>query len=112
MFTLNGHSDPSHGTVQVDVKSYGYVMTVTVVGLNPNTQHEINIHAGTCANQDTDSLILHVDFLAADASGTIKSVTTWPKAYAVPANGRILTVHGDYNTSDMFVHIDCTEMTG
>ncbi|HEY1163122.1 MAG TPA: hypothetical protein VGF78_08670 [Candidatus Dormibacteraeota bacterium] len=113
MFTINGAGvDPANGVVEVDIKTYGYTMTVTVQGLTPNTTHEVNLHAGDCVNQDTKSLIEHVDLATADAKGTFTSVTAWPIAYSIPANGRILTVHGDNSDpSDRFNHIACAKMT-
>lgn len=116
MFKLNGTSlvggsevYPAHGTVQVDVKIYGYTLTVTVQGLTPNSGHRINMHAGTCAAPDI-KLISNTAHATADANGTFTSVQSLTDVYTVPSEGRILTVHGD-DQDNPVTHIACADLT-
>ena len=108
--TGEGTSQFGQGTVRVDIKNDGYTITVTVTGLTPNTRHLINFHFGSCATPDLDPPFEQIDVAPADATGTLTSVTTHPGAYIVPANGRILTVHGD-DTAKRQTHIACTNLT-
>lgn len=108
--TGEGTSKFGQGTVRVDIKNNGYTITVTVTGLTPNTRHLINFHFGSCATPDLDPPFEQIDIAGADATGTLTSVTTHPGAYIVPANGRILTVHGD-DTAKRQTHIACTNLT-
>ena len=96
VFKLNAtKGNTAHGTVRIDVKLYGYNLTVTLKGLTPNTRHDINLVAGSCGNPD-DSLRQTFDSATADANGTLTSVSTWQDAYSIPALGRIIVVHGEY----------------
>jgi len=110
MFKLNptkGYT--AHGTVRVDIKVYGFDMTVTMKGLGPNTRHDINLVAGRCGSPD-DSLRQTFDNATADSNGTLTSVSTWPDVYSVPAPGRIVIVHGDYPANGSAL-IACAVMT-
>jgi hypothetical protein len=104
-----GASKFEEGTVRVDIKNYGYTLTVTTTGMTPNTQHLINFHFGSCATPDLDAFV-QIDVAAADATGTLTSVTTSPEPWIVPEKGRILTVHGD-ETKRRQTHIACTNLT-
>jgi hypothetical protein len=105
-----GASKFGQGTVRVDIKGDGYTITVAVTGLTPNTRHLINFHFGSCATPNLDPPYDQIEVAAADATGTLTSVTTWPRVYSVPASGRILTVHGD-DPSRRETHIACVELT-
>lgn len=116
MFKLNGTSlvggsevYPAHGTVQGDVKIYGYIVTVAVQGLTPNSGHRINVHAGSCA-APAIKVISNTAHATADANGTFTSVESWPDAYLVPPEGRILTIHGD-DQDNPSTHIACADLT-
>jgi hypothetical protein len=104
--------NPVHGSVRVDINSYGYTVTVIVRGLAPNSGHEINTHDGTCETTGTDlggpDQGRHA---TADAKGTLSSITTWPDVYSVPLRGRIMSVHGNDETGSM-IHVACANMTG
>jgi hypothetical protein len=104
-----GVSKFGQGTVRVDIKNYGYTLTVTVTGMTPNTQHLINFHFGSCATPDLDTWV-QIDVAAADATGTLTSATTSPVAWIVLEKGRILTVHGD-EPKRRQTHIACTNLT-
>jgi hypothetical protein len=105
-----GTSKFGQGTVRVDIKNDGYTVTVTVTGLTPNTRHLINFHFGSCAAPNLDPPFDQIEVAAADSTGTLTSVTTWPRAYIVSGNGRILTVHGD-DTARRQTHIACVDLT-
>jgi len=96
--------------VEVDVKVVGYTMTVVVDGLDPNTGHEINTHFGHCDAQDLTHNN-HVDFVKADARGTLMSVTNWAVPYLVTSKGLILTIHGNDKTLEAYTHIGCADLT-
>jgi len=105
---LKGYT--AHGTVRVDIKGDGYTMTVIVKGLAPKSTHLLNMHSGSCADPNTFTLVGTVGSATADAKGTLTSVTTWPGAYALSADGQILTVHtADPDT--FRAHIACADMT-
>jgi hypothetical protein len=93
----------------VDIKIYGYAVTVTVQGLTPNSGHRINMHAGSCAAPDF-KLISNNAHATADAKGTFTSVESWAEVYSVPPEGRILTVHGD-DLDNPFNHVACADLT-
>ena len=99
----------AHGTVRVDIKVYGYVITVTMKGLGPGTRHDLNLVAGRCGSPD-DSLRQTFDNATADANGTLTSVSTWRDVYSVPALGRTVVVHGDYPANSSAL-IACAFMT-
>jgi len=96
--------------VRVDIKGDGYTMTVIVKGLAPKSTHLLNMHSGSCADPNAFTLVGTVGSATADAIGTLTSVTTWPGAYALSADGQILTVHtADPDT--FRAHIACADMT-
>ena len=99
----------AHGTVRVDIKVYGFDMTVTMKGLGPNTRHDINLVAGSCGKPD-DSLRQTFDNATADSNGTLTSVSTWQDVYSVPVLGRTVVVHGDYPANSSAL-IACAVMT-
>jgi hypothetical protein len=116
MFKLNGMSlvggsevYSAHGTVQVDVKIYGYTLTVTAQGLTPDSRHRINMHAGSCA-APVISLMWNTAYATADANGNVTSVEPWTDVYYIPPEGRILTVHGD-DQDNPTTHIACADLT-
>jgi hypothetical protein len=99
------------GTATVDIKATGgYLLTVTLTGLTPAAVHRVNVHAGTCASEDTTTLI-QIGFAQADAAGAGKLAVPFPGVYSVPAGGRILTVHGPNGTGDELGHLACADMT-
>ena len=100
----------AHGSVRVDINGDGYTMTVIVKGLAPKSTHLINMHSGSCADPNAFTLVGTVGSATADAKGTLTSVTTWPGAYALSADGQILTVHtADPDT--FRAHVACADMT-
>jgi hypothetical protein len=117
-FQLTGlNGNPAHGTVVVDVKAgTGFTVTVTVFGLQPNSGHTINVHAGQCPNIDT-SVDMNFDHGTADASGKLVDVTNWPGLWVdmAPAGGRTLTIHGSDppigSQDDPFAHIGCASLS-
>ena len=113
-FQINGADDPAHGTVVIDIKGSGYTMTVTGLGLQPNSGHLINIHAGACGAEDT-SVLVNVQHVKADPTGKFVSATDWPSAWSVSSAGRILTIHGSDppigSNLDPFSHIACANLT-
>jgi hypothetical protein len=106
---LKGYT--AHGSVRVDITGDGYTMTIIVKALAPKSTHLLNMHSGSCANPNTFTLVGTVGSATADAKGTLTSVTTWPGAYTLSADGQILTVHtADPDT--FRAHIACADMTG
>ena len=115
-FQINGVDDPAHGTVVIDIQGTGYTMTVTGLGLQPNSGHEVNIHAGACPPAAVDtSVIVKVQHVKADPTGKFVSVTAWPFAWSVSSDGRILTIHGSDppigSNLDPYTHIACANLT-
>ena len=98
------------GTVQIDVKTYGYTITVTVTGLTPNTKHLLNFHFGSCGSPDRSPPFDQIEVAVADATGSLTSVITRNGLYLVPGNGRIVTVHGD-DPKRRETHIACTDLS-
>jgi hypothetical protein len=101
----------AHGTVMVETGGGGYTMTVNMSGLTPNSHHLLNLHAGTCAEQDTSAAIPLTTEIGADAAGDATYVKTSSRGWEVPAEGRILTIHGNKPGDEVFVHIACAELT-
>jgi hypothetical protein len=109
---LQGSS--AHGTVVVDIQGDAYMMTVTVLDLEPNSQHWLNMHGGTCAHPIIDPSEISLGDVDADASGQASfSTALLPYPYQVPTGGRILTVHNLPSTGDDVhqAHIACANMT-
>ncbi len=107
-----GAGSGAHGTVTIDTAAGGYTMTVEILGLNPNSHHLLNMHAGTCAAQDTNVMLpLEQDVKANDA-GEVTYVKGFPNLlYVIPSAGRILTVHGDKPGVEIYDHIACADLT-
>jgi hypothetical protein len=116
-FALKPSANQSHvgGTVKVDVQAFSYTITMTITGLDPNSGHEINMHAGSCDAIDTDDYLKHIDHVTANAQGVATSTTTWQLQWEVPSLGRVMTVHGDDPTNgytdQSFVHYGCADLT-
>lgn len=104
---MNG--DSAHGSIRVDIKIYGYTTTVTVMGLLPNTGHDITIEGGVCPNPDYTNLHQTFFHAFADANGTLKNVTVWQDTYLVPPDGRTFTVHNAGIPG--ITHIACATLT-
>lgn len=103
-----------HGTVVIDIQGDAHMMTVTVLGLEPNSKHWLNMHGGTCADQIIDpSEMVSLGDLQADATGQGTFTTPlYPYPYQVPTGGRILTVHNVASDSQEFQsHIACADLT-
>ena len=100
------------GTARFDITTFGYTVTVTVKGLTPGSRHIINMHGGTCANQEiSETSLRSIDDATVDATGTLTSVTNWARIWSVPTAGRILTVHGNDGTDGQLAHIACADLT-
>jgi hypothetical protein len=96
----------AHGTVAIEVKGDSYTVTVTIEGLTPNSIHKLYLNAGTCNAIKSNVEITFAQDVRADASGKATSVTTYHNAYSIPAEGRVLVVHGDEP-----VRLACAELT-
>ncbi|MEP7104435.1 MAG: hypothetical protein ABI838_01130 [Chloroflexota bacterium] len=83
---------------------------MTLKGLTPGASHRVNVHAGSCASEDTSTLI-NVGDARSDSTGAGQVTVEYPGAYKVPAAGRILTVHGPAGTDDERGHLACADMT-
>ena len=92
----------------------GYTLTIVLSGLDPNSEHTINLHSGTCSLINTDKISTFIDDAKADAAGKLSSVTTWTDAYGIPAAGRVVTVHGNAATGgyagNAMTHIACASL--
>lgn len=106
----------AHGTLQIDLRvGSGYVMTATVLGLDPGSAHDLNFHPGNCSNIDWTRSD-HIDVrVVADASGHLVDVTQWPGTWFVPSSGRVVTIEGDYappgRPEDRYISIACADLT-
>ncbi|MDP9271942.1 MAG: superoxide dismutase family protein [Chloroflexota bacterium] len=100
----------AHGSVLIEVKGDGYTMTVTVEGLTPNSIHTLYINSGSCAAIKSDVDTTVAQDVRADASGKATSMTTYHDAYSIPAEGRVLVVHGDEPAQSQ-VRLACAELT-
>jgi len=100
-----------HGTVVIDIANGGYVMTVTMEGLDPNSKHIINTHDTSCASLAVTTEFFRVE-VRADATGRAVSVNPFPTTrYLVPAEGRVVTVHGNDGTNRALSHVACADLT-
>ena len=112
--------DTAHGTVVVDAGLDDYTMTITVLGLAPNTRHMLNMHGGTCLRPQIvpEEAILVADGIQADEAGEATFTTPlYPFPYEISEGGRILTVHNEpleYRPDEEEVppgHIGCADLT-
>lgn len=104
----------AHGTMVIDIQGDAHMMTVTVLGLEPNSQHWLNMHGGTCAHPIIDpSEMVSLPDLQADATGQgTLSTRLYAYPYQVPTGGRILTVHNVARDSqEPQSHIACADLT-
>ncbi len=96
----------AHGSVAIEVKGDSYTMTVTIEGLTPSSIHKLYLNAGSCNAIKSNVEITIAQDVRADASGKATSVTTYHNAYSIPAEGRVLVVHGDEP-----IRLACAELT-
>jgi hypothetical protein len=99
----------ARGTVTIDIKGYGYTMTVSVSGLTPGLHYRIEIAAGTCANPPPD-VVLTKD-IQPTADGRLVYVSSYPTTtYQIPASSRVLQVRQNIHSylDDLVVctHLD------
>ena len=96
----------------VEVQADGYVLSAIMSGLVPDQKrYLVNIHAGTCADENVDVLI-NVGFFDSDRAGAGTLTERYPGTqYVVPPTGRILTLHGPFNSDDARVHIACANLS-
>ena len=100
----------ANGTVVIDITGDGYTMTVTVLGLDPDSHHLLNMHGGTCSAPDLELILPLSHDVQADGSGMGTFMTTYPSDYLIPAAGRIVAIHG--NSPDQADrHIACATLT-
>jgi hypothetical protein len=101
----------AHGTVHVDILASGYTLTVATMSLSPNASgYFLNMHAGTCAVEDT-SVLIDLGRFGTDAGGTGMFTLNFSGQYVIPPAGRILTLHGQLNSPAAFSHIACADLT-
>lgn len=103
----------AHGSVTVEAEADAYTVILRVEGLEPTARHWINTHGGSCESPVIDpSDMISLGDLEADASGTATfTSTTFPYPWALPAGGRILTVHNlPSDQRDGQEHIACADM--
>jgi hypothetical protein len=101
----------ARASARVDVTEAGYTITVSATDLLANSSSFVNMHPGTCALENNETMVL-VGSIAADGTGTGTVSQYYPGAYVVPAEGRILTLHGPSRSELDRVHIACVDMTG
>jgi hypothetical protein len=79
------------GTVTIDIKGYGYTLTVSVSGLVPGSHYRMDVGDGTCTS-DLAGVVLTQD-VQPNVDGRLVYVTTYPTTkYEIPASSRVLTV--------------------
>jgi len=82
----------AQGTVTIDIKGYGYTLTVSVSGLVPGSHYRMEIGDGSCAENSLD-VVLTQD-LQPNVDGRLVYVTSYPTTqYEIPDSSRVLTVH-------------------
>jgi hypothetical protein len=94
MQALNGSGVT--GTVQVSKMTGGFVVTVTVSGLAPNSSHINHIHKGNCPGAPgpiATDVITALQPLVADASGKATATTMVQHDYAPDPAGWYANVH-------------------
>jgi len=79
--------------------------------LVPGATYLLNLHNGSCALEDTN-FRLDMGRFDADASGHATYAQTFKGVFAVPAAGRIVTLHGPLDTEAARQHIACGDLTG
>ncbi len=115
--TIEGYT--ARGTVVIDIAGESYTMTVSVLGLLPNSRHLLNMHYGTCARPILElAEVVNLGDVQADAAGQGTFTTPlYAFPYTVPSGGRILTVHNEplkRQPGDAPVpsgHIACADLT-
>lgn len=88
-----GESAMGKGTILI--LSTGYILTFDADHLTPGAVggQVINLHVGTCAGPDLTSNQL-VGTVLPDDTGKAHLEVTYPTPYALPAEGRVITIHG------------------
>jgi hypothetical protein len=82
----------AQGTVTIDIKGYGYTLTVSVSGLVPASHYRIDIGDGTCTTSYSAERPLTQD-VQPTPDGRLIYVTSYPTTrYEIPASPRVLAV--------------------
>jgi Cu/Zn superoxide dismutase len=84
------------GTVLVVKQTGSFIVTVTVKGLAPNSNHINHIHKGNCPGSPgpiATDVISALQPLAADASGNATATTMVPHDFVLPPEGWYANVH-------------------
>jgi hypothetical protein len=81
----------AQGTVTIDIRGFGYTLTVAVSGLVPGSHYRMDIGDGTCTTGSSD-VVLTQD-VQPTPDGRLIYVTSYPTTqYQIPASPRVLTV--------------------
>jgi len=100
----------ARASARIDVTEAGYTITVSATDLPANSSSFVNMHAGTCALEDSEAMVL-VGSITTDARGVGTVSQYYVGAYVVPVAGHILTLHGPSRGELERVHIACVDMT-
>lgn len=95
------------GTTQLRIVGHTLTVKMTVIGLEPNSEHMAHIHSGTCLSQGP--VVYTLPVIKADASGKATITATFQNVPNIPANGWYVNVHRgtDLSTQTGFDPIAC-----
>jgi hypothetical protein len=89
-------------------------VTVTVMGLEPNSTHAVHIHTGSCQNQGDVIYGFPTDkYLKADGSGKATEMVTFDNVTSIHASGWYVNVHRGTNMQSSIDYdpIACGDVT-
>lgn len=90
-------SQNASGTTDLSLSGRTLTVKLDVSGLAPRSDHEVHIHAGSCASQGP--VLYPLTTLKADASGKATSTTTIQNVTSIPASGWYVNIHNSTNLS-------------
>ncbi len=95
------------GTARLSITNHVLKLEMTLMGLQPNSQHMAHVHLGSCAAQG--SVIYQLPVVKADSTGKATISATFPGVATIPARGWFINIHRsvDLSTQTGFDPIAC-----
>lgn len=86
------HSPAGSAQLSWNPTSHALTVTITLLGLAPDSKHPAHIHSGNCAKEGTDVYSLH-DVVATSEGAGASTTTINGVAEGIPATGWYINVH-------------------
>lgn len=99
------------GTATLSLSGHTLTVKLVLAGMEPNSQHMVHIHAGSCARQG--AVVYSLTPVKADAAGKAKVTTVIQNVTTIPPSGWYINLHNstDLSTQTGFDPIACGDVT-